>query len=385
MKRIKFISLFLLFLTLVSCGGGSAKVSGDFNPENYPFLGNGKYKGEYFPTQSFRECTPEEAGMDSKGLVKVYNYAANPHIKTEGLIVIKDNYIVLEAYLNGFSPDALHESYSVAKSFTSCLVGIAIDKGYISSENEFVYNYYPQWNELEDNDLRKKITIKNLLTMTSGLKWNEEDYYNDTSQNDAFIMYENADDYLEYILNKPCVYQPGTHFNYSSGDSMLLSGVLKEVVNEDVEKFAVDNLFNKIGIKKHYWSRDGAGNLITAWGLGLTLRDYARFGILYLNKGKWDGEQIVSKKWVEKSVSPAYPDINYYGYSFWLIPVFPNYQNYNLPKDIYLAWGIHTQQIFVIPDYNIVVVRLGNDNDPAHDEWVETKFLKLVIDCVKER
>ena len=385
MKRFKLISLFLLFLTLVSCGGGSAKVSADTTFQDYPFLGQGSYTGQYFPTQSFRECTPEEVGMDSKGLVKVYNYAANPEIKTEGLIVIKDNYIVLETYLNGFSPDDLHESYSVAKSFASCLVGIAIDKGYISNENEFVCNYYPQWNELNGSDLRKKITIKNLLTMTSGLKWNEEDYYNDTSQNDAFIMYESADNYLEYILNKPCIYEPGTHFNYSSGDSMLLSGVLKEAVNEDVEQFAVENLFNKIGIKRHYWSRDKAGNLITAWGLGLTLRDFARFGILYLNKGNWDGEQVVSKEWVEKSVSPASPDINYYGYSFWLIPVFENYQNYNLPEDIYLAWGIHTQQIFVIPDYDIVVVRLGNDNDPAHDKWVETEFLRLLLDCVKER
>ncbi len=382
MKRLKLFLSFALLFYLTSCGGGSAKVSGDVNPRNYPFLGSGEYKGEYFPTASFRECTPEKVGMDSKKLVKVYNYAANPHIKTEGLLIVKDNYIVLEAYLNGFSPDDLHESYSIAKSFTSCLVGIAIDKGYIESEDTPVCHYFTRWADLDDSDLRREVTVKNLLTMTSGLNWNEHDYYNDTSHNDAFIMYQTADNYIEYVLNKQCVNKPGTKFNYSSGDTMLLSGVLKEATNQDVEQFAVENLFNKIGIKNYYWHRDKEGNLITAWGLGLTLREYAKFGILYLNRGNWNGEQVVSEEWVKKSTNPPYQWLNWYGYSFWLIPVFNDYAQYNIPSDTYFAWGIHTQQIFIIPDYNLVVVRLGNDNDPEHDEWVETEFLKLVLDSV---
>ncbi|BBB31770.1 beta-lactamase [Thermotomaculum hydrothermale] len=385
MKKIKFFLLSLFLVLFISCGGGSAKISANLNPQNYPFLGSGKFEGSYFPTQSFRECTPEEVGMDSKKLVKVYNYAANPNIKTEGLIILRHNYIVFETYLNGFTPDTLHESYSIAKSISSCLTGIAIDKGYLTDENVFVKDFYPQWDDLPDSDCRNKITVKNLLTMTSGLEWNEHDYYGDTSQNDAFIMYQSADNYLEYVLSKNCIHQPGSFFNYSSGDSMLLSGILKEATGEDVEQFAVENLFDKIGIERHYWQRDNAGNVITAWGIGLTLRDYARFGLLYLHKGNWDGNQIVSREWVEKSTSPAYQNINWYGYSFWLMPVFSDYQNYNLPSDIYLAWGIHTQQIFVIPDYDIVAVRLGNDNDPEHDDWVETEFLKLVIDCVKDK
>ncbi len=385
MRKLKFFLIFLFILVLLSCGGGSAKISAEVNLQNYPFLGEGSYQGEYFPTSTFRECAPEEVGMDSLKLVKVYNYAANPDIKTEGLLVLRHNYIVLEAYLNGFSPESLHESYSIAKSFASCLIGIAIDRDYLNDESEKVCQFYPEWNNLPDSDLRKQITVKNLLTMTSGLDWNEHDYYGDTSQNDAFIMYQTAENYLEYVLNKKCVHTPGTFFNYSSGDSMLLSGIIKEATGKNAEEFAVENLFNKIGIKNYYWQKDDAGNVITAWGMGLTLREFGKFGILYLNKGKWGSEQVVSENWVEKSVSPVSSEIYWYGYSFWLVPVFENYRDYNLPGNIYLAWGIHTQQIFVIPDYDIVVVRLGNDNNPENDEWVEPEFLKLVIDSVKDR
>ncbi len=382
--RLKLFLISVIMLFLISCGGGEVAISvGD--PPVYSFLGSGDCKGEYFPTDQFRECTPEQVGMNSEKLVKVYNYAANPEIKTEGLIIIKNNYIVLEAYLNGFSPDKLHESYSIAKSITSCLVGIAIDKGYIQSENQPVYPYFEKWENLPETDLRKKITIRHLLTMTSGLEWNEEDYYGDTSKNDAFIMYQTAENYIDYVLNKECVQIPGTRWYYSSGDTMLLSGVIQKAVMTSPEQFAKENLFDKMGIKKYYWEKDKAGNSVTAWGIGLTLREYAKFGLLYLNNGYWDGERIVSGEWVEKSSSPCSSSVNWYGYSWWRIPIFENYFHLGLPSDIYFAWGIYTQQIFIIPDYKIVVVRLGNDNNPQNDKWVETEFLKLVIDCVETK
>ena len=355
----------------------------------FPFyLKKGKYEGEYFPTDSWRECSPEEVGFSSEKLEKVYEYAANPNITTQALILIRKGYIFFELYLNGFSKYSKHWSYSVAKSFTSALVGIACDEGLVKSLDEKIYEYYKSdYNQYflgDDGDLKRMITIRNLLTMSSGIEWCEEEEGKD---DDAFKMME-YDDYLKYVLEKPMRAQPGTYWYYSSGDPMLLSLILEKATGKKPSEYAKEKLFDRIGMKDVYWAEDSKGHTITAWGIKTTARQFAKFGYLYLKNGKWGDKQVISESWVKHSVLPvsnyykSLPWVNFYGYLWWLLPALNDYQRYNLPQKTYLAWGLHTHQIFVIPEKELVIVRLGYETDERNDEWKEAEFLSIVLNAM---
>ncbi len=346
------------------------------------FLGKGKYSGEYWPTKEWRICQPEEVGIRSDRLLEVFKYAANPRINTQGLVIIRKGYIVGEAYFGDFTRDSRHESFSIAKSFTSALIGIAIEKGFLKGVEEKVSKFYPEWQKPETQEAKKRVTIRHLLTMTSGLEWNEEDYYKDRSQNDVYKMIESSEDYLQYVLEKPVTYEPGSRWYYSSGDSMLLSGVIEKSTKMDVFEFASRYLFKPLGLENIIWLKDPANHTITAWGIQATLREFAKFGYLYLKKGKWQNKQIIPEKWIEESLSPVSEKINHYGYQWWLLPALKGYENSNIPRGTFLAWGIYTQQIFVIPEKDLVIVRLGNDADPYNDEWIEVEFLTFVLDSL---
>ncbi len=382
MKKITLIYLIVLFLFLISCKKEETV--------SKPYLKEGEYRGDYYPTEEWRECKPEAVGFDSSKLEDVYNYANNPNITTQALIIIRKGYIFFEAYFNNFTQNSVHCSYSVAKSFSSALLGIAYYERKIKNLDEKIYNYFPDYKEYFDRDntgLKREITIRNLLTMTSGIKWNEENY--SRPENDVWIMIDEADDYFDYILSKPMRYKPGTDWNYSSGDSMLLSRIIEKSTGKDPFEYGKEKIFDKIGIKNITWEKDGVGHTITAWGIRTTARNFARFGYLYLKNGYWDGEQIIKKRWVEESLLPVsshFPEelsmIDFYGYQWWLLPALENYQNYNIPPKTYLAWGLYTQQIFIIPEKELLIVRLGYDKDADNDEWHEAEFLNLVLSCM---
>jgi CubicO group peptidase (beta-lactamase class C family) len=380
MKKFgRFLVLFVLFLNLIYC---HQTVETDaIGPE---FLGKGNYLGEYWPTSGWRTCRPEEVGLSSDKLIEVYEYAANPHIRTQGIAIIRKGYIVGEGYFRGFTSRSRHESFSVAKSFSSALIGIAIDKDMIDNIDEKVSEFYPEWKRPGTQEEKKRMTIKHLLTMTSGLQWNEEDYYRDRSQNDVYIMIGSVRDYIQYVLNKPTIHEPGQHWYYSSGDTTLLSGIIEKSTGMKAYDFALENLFEPMGLSDIIWLADPAGHTITAWGIQGTVREFAKFGYLYLKKGRWENQQLVPVNWVEESLQPISENVEKYGYQWWLLPALRGYKEANIPAKTFLAWGIFTQQIFVIPEKELVIVRLGNDRNPAQDEWREVEFLSLVLESFQE-
>ncbi len=379
---------------------------GEYEYEAYQFLGKGPYEGQYWPTTKWKSCQPEEVGMQSSKLMEVYYYLANPNVHTEGIVIIKNGYIVGEAYFNNFTINSRHESFSVAKSFISALVGIAIEEGLIKDVEEKIYKFYPQLNSKKGflrrgvGDIekiypfnivhreqimpgaKKRITVKHLLTMSSGFKWNERDYYIDTSQNDAFKMAQEYD-YIQYVLNKPIEYEPGTVWQYSSGDSMLLSGIIEKSADMSTYEFGLEYLFNPIGVSGIGWDSDPAGHTIGGWGIQGTVREFAKFGYLYLKKGKWDDQQIIPEPWIEESLQPVSDVVNFYGYQWWLRPALSGYENSIIPPNTFLAWGIYTQQIFVIPEEDLVIVRVAND--PGSEGWDEVEFLTLVLNSIQFR
>ena len=343
------------------------------------FIQTGDYNGVYWPHNGWQTCNPEQVGMDPEKLKNVYDYVANPIIRTEGLVIVKDGYIVAESYFGEFSTTQRHSSFSIAKSFISALIGIAINNMSISGIDKKVYEYFDQWQTINTDERKKNISIKHLLTMSSGLEWNETDYYNDTSSNDVFKMGA-TNDFISYVLEKSSQYDPGTHWRYSSGDSMLLSGIIQIATGQTAYNFARPNLLDPIGLSDIVWTSDPAGHTVGGWGISATVREYAKFGYLYLNNGNWNGTQIVPETWVNESLTKVSDNINYYAYQWWLGPALDSYINSGLPEKIYIAWGIYTQQIFIIPEHDLVVMRVADD--PGSDEWSEVTFLQKIISSI---
>jgi len=361
-------------ILIISCSdsGTGAK------DEQLPFPSTGKYEGEYWPTLAWRSCVPSEAGMDSAKLMLAYDYAADPELYTLALVIIKDGYIVGEAYFNGMNENSLLDAYSITKNFTSAVVGIALDKGVIRSLDDFAYEYIPQWDQAYTPAIKKRVKLRHLLTMTGGLDWNR-----DSSATDDFLMH-NYEDYLAYVLSKDVVVEPGTEWFYSNGEAMLWSTILSEAKDMTFETYAYHVLQAKIGIPYIYWRHDSFRNTNTAYGLTGTARDIAKFAYLYLNKGKWDDEQVVPEAWVRESTSPASEEIYFYGYYWWLPRAFASYYEYEIPDSSFFGSGAAGQRLYVVPEKNLVMVRMAAGADTGEHAWDTLKFLSLVLDAINE-
>ena len=373
-------TLFLLLFMVLLMGCGSEKTDPQLGPHSHP--------PEYWPTDDWRSIDPAEVGMDAVGLQQTYDYVANPNINAQGFVVIRNGYIVCEGYFGKFNMNSRHESFSAAKSFTSALIGIAIEEGYLAGVDETIGTFFPQLNEPGMDEAKKEITIKHLLTMTSGLEWNEDDYL-DLFRNDAIRMLFSTD-LIGYVLDKPLLYEPGEHWYYSTGDSMLLSGVIQNATDMTAYQFALEHLLKPIGLSQIRWLQVRPGYTHGGMGIQATVREFAKFGHLYLKKGRWDSRQVVPESWVEESLAPVRSFSNgevisdEYGYQWWLLPSLIGYEHSIVPPSTFLAWGIFSQQIFIIPEEDIVAVRVGWDIYSQTDEWDEIEFLTLILKAITE-
>lgn len=374
-KTALYIATLSLFLTFVSSCDDDPTVT-------YNFTTSGDYQGAYWPTASWRTCSPEAVGMSSDRLNDLYDYMVNSQAVTRGLMVIRDGYIVAEYYATGFDENSRFASYSVAKSFLSALVGIAIDKGLISGVDIKAFLHLPMWQSDGTDPQKKEIALKHFLTMTSGLQW-VENFNGPDEENDVFSMIA-SNDYLRYALDKPVVNAAGATWNYSGGDSMAISGILQHAVGETAYDFGQRYLFNSIGIPNIIWESDPAGRTIGGWGIEATVREFAKFGYLYMNNGVWNGAQIVSSKWVDESTEKPFAGLYWYGYKWWLAPSFTPEGATDIPQDTFAAMGLFGQKIYVIPAYNIVVVRTGADVTDYSKEWTDYQLVRLAIASVTE-
>jgi CubicO group peptidase (beta-lactamase class C family) len=293
-------------------------------------------------------------------------------LKTVGFLVIKDNKLLYEYYPANWSDTTISNSFSMAKSIVSMLIGICIDKGFIDSENDLVSKYIPEYN----NQWNRDLTIRNLLDMASGLNWDEA-YANPWSTTTK-AYYGRALE--EQVLKLKVVEPSGKKHDYKSGDTQLLSLIVRNASKMSVSEFIEKFLWSKIGAETNaLWSLDRKNGVEKAYCcVNSNVRDFARLGQLILNKGKWNSEQILSETYIKKMLTPAEYLIDefgkpttYYGYQFWKL-AFNNI-------DVHYMRGINGQYIFVIPEKNTVIVRLGHqrskeriDNIPADIfKWIE--------------
>lgn len=284
-------------------------------------------------------------------LIENHNYG-----EVHSLIIAKNDSIIFEKYFNGFARETRHALYSVTKSFTSALIGICLDKGLLDSINIPMLNYFPEYKNTIANfdSLKAKITIRDLLTMTSGFTWDEwTTSYNDPS-NDVIRLIQ-SDDWIKYVLDRPMAHEPGTFITYNSGVSNLLSGIVTKVTGGPARDFAKDNLFSKLGITDWTWDNRPDGISIGGWGLSLRPVDMIKFGQLYLKKGLWNNVQVIPKSWIEESTM-AHNQMNRwcdYGYQWWR---YGSLMASVKAEGITFASGRGEQFIWVIPGHNAVVV-----------------------------
>ena len=374
-KKLLYISY--LYIFLFACSENPAQQD-DKNDIEFP--SKGSYEGSYWPTNEWRSCAPEEVNMDPDLLMKSYDYAGGSEFNTYSILIIRKGYIVGETYFNDASIHSLLQGYSFAKSFTNAIMGMAIDQQNINGIDDYAYNYISQWNKVTTDSVKKRVKIKHLLSMTAGLDWNY-----DSIRVDDYDMLDSGY-YFEYVLTKSIIYEPGTHWNYSNGEAILISGILEAVLKMHVNLFASQALFHKIGINQINWSSsaDVNGLTNTAYGIWATTRQYAKFGYLYLNKGEWDGEQVISRDWVNKSTKPVSQEFPHYGLYWWLLPGFENYTNYNIPDSTFFAVGARGQRICIVPEKDLLIVRMADDSPEQETTWDTLKFLSLIIESITE-
>ena len=364
MKKSFILIIYTIAALLISNCSPSANdtAPADSKPGGLEHIAKGENTGEYWPTEDWRTCKPEAVGMDSKKLAEFIEYVSKPMFKTEGILVIKNGYIVGEGYFEGFGKDKKHVSNSMAKSFTSTLIGIAIDKGLISGIDAKLCQYYEDWDCEDEDDTRSQITIRHAMTLTTGLDWHEDWSKWDFSTNDALKM--GASGYfIKYMSERDGLHEPGLKFKYSTGDPMLLSKVIQDATGMSAYEFAKQNLFNKIGIKNVRWDQDGDGYTATAWGLYTTVREFAKLGHLFMHKGKWGDQQVVSEAWVEKSTQTDMSVNMWRAYAYlWHINFPMRTRSYSgkIPADAFMAEGVLGQKIIIIPSRNLVVVKVAN-------------------------
>src|SRR5262249_35764084 len=269
--------------------------------------------------------------------------------------------------------DSLHHLYSVTKSITSALVGIAIKQGAIKSVHQPVLDFFPKLANVNRDRRIRAMTIEHLLEMETGLEWNESRVPYGTRRNSVSQM-KSSPDWIHYYLSRRMVAEPGTMFAYSSAATHLLSAIIQRQTGITASSYAQERLFDPLGISNVQWTADPNGITTGGWGLYLTARDTAKIGYLYLNRGSWSEAEVVPPHWVDASTTKhatviSAKDLRYrlarllwwalrrdslpvtsmdYGYHWWLPPF-----------GGYAALGYAGQSIFVVPDLKLVVVFTG--------------------------
>jgi CubicO group peptidase (beta-lactamase class C family) len=305
--------------------------------------GAGPDKPDYWPTQGWRTATPEGQGMDSALLVDMLDTIWQNDIEIDSVVVVRNGYVVLDAYSYPRDADDRHNIYSCSKSVTSALIGIALDKGLIKSVHEPVLDFFPDHTARNLDADKKAMTLEHVLTMTTGLECRDNWRYNWRGLKEM----GRSPDWVQFMIDLPMAERPGTHFNYCNGATFLLSAILQQKTGMDAKSFAEKHLFRPLGISNFMWPANSQGITVGYAKLHIRPRDMAKFGYLYLNNGMWEGKQIVSDRWVKDSTRKhaATKGMMDYGYQWW-----------TLGSGAYTALGYGGQFIFVVPHKNVVAV-----------------------------
>ena len=324
---------------------------------------------EYWPTDNWRTSTPEEQGIDSGVLADMINSIQESGKSVNSITIIRNGYLVSEAYFYPYQKGLKHFMNSCTKSFVSALVGMAAGEGYIKSVDDKVLDYFPDMNIANVDQRKQDLRIRNLLTMTTGLDW---DFSNNVSTNQMM----QSQNWTQFTLDQPMKENPGQTFNYCNGASHLLSAIVQKTTGKSLAELAAEK-FGLMGIKDMYWSSSPENVSSGYTGLYVLPDDAAKFGYLYLKKGNWNGKQLIPEKWVEESTKMQVkadwnPILPGYGYMWW-INRFGGYA----------AFGQGGDYIFVVPKLDLVVVFTGGMYDLNEMFYPAELMEQFIVPSVK--
>jgi CubicO group peptidase (beta-lactamase class C family) len=327
------------------------------------------------------QTTPEKEGLDAAALDAFgRELASGAHGYVDSMLVIRRGRVVYEKeydhsrdyarlftgkgepgiynyYDPGWHPfhkgTRLHTMQSVSKSVTSALIGIAIGRGEISGVDARVMQLLSEWRVPPD-PRRGRMALRDVLTMTAGIKWDEESTDYTDPRNNCAVM-ESRDDWVRYVLEQPMAEEPGRTFVYNSGATELLSAVLQKATGRSADDYAKERLFEPLGIE-YFWKRTPRGLADTEGGLYLEPRDLAKLGDVFMHDGVWRGKRVLPAGWAAESTQPrvAAEGKYRYGYQWWVMP-----EGYANGEKIFFAWGYGGQFLFVVPRLELIAVFTG--------------------------
>lgn len=357
--HISMIVLFLVSIFLTGCGAKPA----DYTP---------------LAREDWDVATPAEQGLDPKLLNRFYKNAAKLDT-LYSLLVIKNGSLIAESYFNGGAIDKRADLASVTKSYTSALVGFALEEGCLSSLDQKMIHFFPEQEDQITDPRKTEITIENLIKMRSGYPWEE-------INPPYFSQLFSSPDWLPHLVDFPLVNDPGSEFGYSNMGAHLTGVIVARACDKDLYTFAEEHLFEPIQAKMGTWQYDPDNYYYGSGSLALTARDAAKFGLLYLNGGVYKGKQIIPAGWVEDSLK-SYSHYIYgeqlgryfrhlgYGYFWWSAEVGEHRFNY--------AWGHGGNLIVLLPDLDMVIVTTA-DILPGLEGEESWKKEGAIIDLVGE-
>jgi len=328
------------------------------------------------PGNDWEVSTPTEQGLDPMLVARMYYYAAK--LETiYGLLVVKNGYLIAEGYFNEGSVEELSKRASVTKSYTSALVGIALDQGYLSSVDQKMIDFFPDIADQITDQKKEQITIRQMLQMRAGYPWEETD--------PAFWEALWSGEYLSDIVNIPLTADPGTKFQYSNLASHWLGIIVARACGADLKSFGQEYLFSPLDVEVGDWNKDLDGYYIGCGDIEFTARDMAKFGLLYLNDGEYEGKQIIPAQWVHDSLQSytegawdnigRFRDIGY-GYQWWSAQAGDHHVNF--------AWGHGGNLIVLVDELDMVVVITADSFYGKDIHWQSWNYEKANITLVSD-
>lgn len=369
--RLAWVVPILPLLALAGCAESATSTARTTTVDCNRIAGDGRTFYEGNPTYTdprdddagadWPRTPPEEQGMDSTllrtGLTELGNNAS-----LFSVLVIRHDRLVAERYYHGSGAGQSNNVHSASKSILQALVHIAVAKGYIGSLDDPVADYLPEYFDTTSGTAsldKKRITIRHLLTMTSGLDWTEDSTESQVEKAST--------DWVQEILGRSLVSAPGATYNYSSGNTHVVSAVLQKATRMSTCQFAHRYLFGPMGVTAEHWGRDPRGIFSGGYNLYLTPREMAKFGLLYLHDGKWDGRPLVPHGAVRAAQARTTQVDDTFAYSegWWADTI--------SGRSAYFAWGYGGQFVYVIPSADLVLVTSENTSENSINKEIDPR------------
>jgi len=380
-RCINSFTLIWIFIFLFSCNQNATNSPKDF-----------QYEVPIQTNDGWETASLASVGLDERPLLKLLEKLdkLTDH-RIHSILIVKEGKLVYEQYYpgdkfnlaqptgeTGFDMNDTHNLCSATKSITSALIGIAIDQGFIQSVNQKVFDFFPTYSDLFELEPEKyDLTLQHLLSMTSGIEWDDESTSYFDSRNDLYQLFTSSDP-IRYILSKDLSVTPGTVFDYANCNTNLLGEIIRKASDLRLDQFSDNYLFSKLGVTQFEWQMLPNDVVFYSGDIRLRPRDMAKFGDLFLNNGMWQDEQIISQEWIntstQKLIDPNDYSNNYswadgYGFQWW---IWENIRG--LRFQAYFASGWGGQYIIVSPEFNMIII------STAGNYYTEIKMpIELII------